>query len=99
MYSQSTHHLLHNYIFQDVAMEHPDIEEIGVYGMPDENVQELVSAVVVKKKASKLTEGDVVTFVNEKLEDFKHLRGCVRFVRSIPRNPQGKIIRTKLIDL
>ena len=86
------------YIFQDVAMQHPEIEEIGVYGIPDENVQELVSAVVVKKEASKLTERDVVTFVNEKLEDFKHFRGIVKFVKSIPRNPQGKVVRSKLID-
>ena len=84
---------------EDVAMQHPDIEDIGVYGIPDEKVQELVSAVVVKNEASALTELAVLDFVNTRLEKFKHLRGGVRFVKSIPRNPQGKVIRTQLMNL
>ena len=77
-------------------MQHPDIKEIGVYGFPDEKVQELVSAVVVKKEHSQLTDQDVLTFVNSRLENFKHIKGGAIFVKSIPRNPQGKIIRAQL---
>ena len=77
-------------------MQHSDIIDIGVYGFPDEKVQELVSAVVVKKEHSELSEQDVLIFVNSKLDNFKHLRGGVKFVNSIPRNPQGKIIRAQL---
>merc|ERR1712156_162031 len=71
---------------EDVAMQHSDIIDIGVYGFPDDKVQELVSAVVVKKEDSQLTEKDVLTFVNSKMENFKHIRGGVIFVESIPRN-------------
>ena len=81
---------------EDVAMQHSDIIDIGVYGFPDDKVQELVSAVVVKKEDSQLTEKDVLMFVNSRLENFKHIRGGVIFVKSIPRNPQGKIIRAQL---
>ena len=51
---------------EDVAMQHSDIIDIGVYGFPDDKVQELVSAVVVKKEDSQLTEKDVLIFVNSR---------------------------------
>ena len=77
-------------------MDHPDIIDIRVYGIQDEKVQELVSAVVVKTENCQLSGKDVVTFVNSRLENFKHLRGDVRFVKSIRRHPHGKIIRAQL---
>lgn len=81
---------------EDAALTHPDIIEIGVYGRPDPKVQELVSAVVIKRPNSGLTEMDVINHVNGRLDSFKHIRGGVQFVSIIPRNPQGKIIRSKL---
>ena len=80
-------------------MQHPEVQDIGVYGISDEKVQELVAAVVVKHEGSELTEKNAIDFINARLDDFKHLRGGIRFVRAIPRNPQGKIIRMKLMDL
>lgn len=59
-------------------------------------VQELVSALVVKKKGSSLNEEDLVAFVSSKVEDYKRLRGGVKFVDKLPRNPQGKILRREL---
>ena len=38
---------------ESVALEHPDILEIGIYGIQDPKAQELVAAVVVKKEQSK----------------------------------------------
>lgn len=81
---------------EDLAMKHPGVKEIGVYGIPDPNVQELVAAVVVKVEGVHLSENDLLSFVNSRLEDFKHIRGGIRFVKSIPRNPQGKIVKSKL---
>ena len=66
------------------------------------NIQETVEApvmeapVVVKKENSSLNENDVIKFINEKVADFKGVKGGVKFVKAIPRNPQGKIIRSKL---
>ena len=81
---------------ESVALEHPDILEIGIYGIQDPKAQELVAAVVVKKEQSKLTEEEVEKYINGHVEDFKKVRGGVKFVPSLPRNPQGKIIRSKL---
>ena len=78
------------------AMKHPEVDDIGVFGVPDIAVQELVSAVVVKAPGSKLTEEEIRDYVNETLDDFKRIRGEIKFVLSIPRNPQGKILRSQL---
>ena len=83
---------------EDVALCHPDIIDIGVYGQPDPKFQELVSCVIVKRCHSNLSEKDVIAFINnhEKISDHQRIRGGVGFVKSISRNPQGKIIRSKL---
>ena len=65
--------------------------------MPDPKVQELVTAVVVKKSDSNLTEDELTEFVNSRLkDDYKKIRGGLKFVQNIPRNPQGKIIKGEL---
>ena len=84
---------------EDVALQHSEIKDIGIFGIPDPYVQELVAAVVVKAPGSHLSENDVLSFVNGNLEDFKHIRGGVKFAASIPRNTQGKIVRSQLKNL
>lgn len=59
-------------------------------------VQELVSAVVVKKRGADLTQEDIVAFVDDEVDDHKRLRGGVVFADKLPRNPQGKILRKEL---
>ena len=81
---------------EEVIRTHPDVAEAGVFGVPDDVVQELVTAAVVKKPGSDLTEQEVEKLVADKLEDFKRLRGGVFFVDKIPTNQQGKILRPKL---
>jgi len=68
-----------------------------VFGLPDPKVQELVTAVVVKREGSSLKEEELIGFVNDRLNDEnKKIRGGLKFVDSIPRNPQGKILKAQL---
>ena len=39
---------------------HPDVIDVGVFGRPEASVQELVTAIVVKKSESSVTEQDIV---------------------------------------
>ncbi|KAF5305707.1 hypothetical protein FQR65_LT07604 [Abscondita terminalis] len=77
-------------------LEHPDILDAGVVAIPDEKAGELPFAFVVKNPNSNLTENNVVEFFNGKVSVHKKLRGGVKFVEEIPRNPSGKILRRVL---
>ena len=68
-----------------------------MFGKPEASVQELVTAVVVKRESCELTEEEVKQLVDEQVDDHKKLRGGVHFVEKIPRNPQGKILRKSLL--
>ena len=46
--------------------------------------------------AAKLTAREVQKFVEGKVVRYKHLKGGVEFVDSIPKNPSGKILRRQL---
>jgi len=79
-----------------VLLSHPEIQDSGVVGLPDERAGELPLAFVVKKQGSLLTEVDVQNFVRRKLSQQKWLRGGVIFVDEIPKTASGKILRRKL---
>ncbi|KAK9872493.1 hypothetical protein WA026_017959 [Henosepilachna vigintioctopunctata] len=79
-----------------ILLTHDEIIECGVVGMPDERAGEVPLAFVVKLEQSQLTERDIQKFVEEKLSNQKWLRGGVVFVKRIPKNPTGKILRRNL---
>ncbi len=86
---------------EDIIMRHPGVFEAGVFGKPDPMFQELVSAAVVRRPGSNVTEQELLDFVNrqEDLDDAKKIRGGIIFVASLPKNAMGKIQRRKLIEL
>ena len=84
---------------ENVIQQHPNVIDVGVFGRPDPMVQELVTALVVKKPDSKLTENDIIVTVENALDDAKHLRGGVVFVDRLPKNPVGKMLRRNLIQV
>ena len=58
-----------------------------------------MTAAVVLAPNSSLTSEDIFKIVEKRLEDYKHLRGGVHFMKKLPRNPQGKIVRKRLRQL
>ena len=88
--------------FEEVLQRHPDVVEVGVFGVEDPNVQELVTAAVVLKPGSKATEKEIVDLVEKEFandESVKRLHGGVVFVEKLPRNNTGKIQKNILRDL
>ncbi|XP_059160340.1 uncharacterized protein LOC131943956 isoform X2 [Physella acuta] len=79
-----------------LLLGHPDVQDVAVIGVPDDQAGELPKAFVVKKPGSKLTEKEVARFVEERVSHTKKLRGGVQFVEDIPKNPSGKILRRVL---
>ena len=82
---------------EEILMGHDAVEDAAVFGKPEASVQELVTALVVKKREAEVEKEELQDLVNQQVDDHKQLRGGIHFVRKIPRNPQGKILRSKLL--
>ena len=76
-------------------LSHPEIEEAGVVGVPDIEWGEKVKAFVVLKDGSRLGPKDVTDFCRGRLGGHKCPRE-VQFVRELPKNSVGKVLRRKL---
>lgn len=77
-------------------LEHPDIIDAGVIGIPaDDGCGQAVSAFIKKTPGSDLDLRGVRTFLATILARYKNVEK-VEFVDTIPRNPTGKILRRVL---
>jgi 4-coumarate--CoA ligase len=54
-----------------------------------------------REKAGKkrITEEDILNYVYDRVAPYKRLRGGVRFVKSVPRSPAGKLLRRVQIEI
>ncbi|KAF4999689.1 hypothetical protein FDECE_11443 [Fusarium decemcellulare] len=80
-----------------VLLQCPGVADAGVVGVQLEGT-EVPRAYVVKAADSTITKQEITTWVEERLTEYKWLKGGVAFVNSIPRNPAGKILRRILRD-
>ena len=80
---------------EDVLYMHPAIAEVAVIGIPDPAWVERVHAVVVLKADATATEKDIIAFCKENLASYKAPKS-VEFLESLPKNPQGKILKKEI---
>lgn len=71
------------------------ISEVAVIGTPDPKWVEAVTAIVVLKNGSQLTEHEVIEHARTRLAHFK-VPKKVFFVDNLPRNPSGKLLKREL---
>ncbi|XP_065222669.1 uncharacterized protein LOC135847162 [Planococcus citri] len=81
---------------EGLLLQLPDIESIGVVGVPDEEAGELPRAYVVKQTGAEITAEEIQEYVAENLAPFKKLRGGVIFVDELPKTVSGKVERKEL---
>ncbi|QDS68711.1 hypothetical protein FKW77_003852 [Venturia effusa] len=74
---------------------HPLIQEAAVVGLPKQGEGELPRAYVVADPA-KISEEEIKAFVASRAAPYKQLRGGVVFVKELPKNAIGKILRREL---
>ena len=77
----------------------PDVVDVVVIPVPDEEAGEIPRAYVVKRENSSVTEQDIVTYVVAKVAPHKRLRGGVRFTDKIPKSASGKLLRRVQVQL
>ena len=81
---------------EDILLAMLQISDAAIIGVPDEVNGEAPRAFIVTKAGTQLTEKEVHDFVNEKVIPYKRLQGGIAFVKAIPRNVAGKILRNEL---
>ncbi len=78
-----------------LLLEHPDVMDSAVIGIPDPEAGELPKGFVVIRQGSNVTPDDILSFANGKLAGYKKLR-LMEFIDVIPKNASGKILRREL---
>lgn len=78
-----------------VLMDHPDVQQVITFAMPDDTHGEEVAAAIVRREGSSLTDRDVRHFAAAHLADFKVPRKIL-FVDEIPKGATGKLQRIGL---
>ena len=76
-------------------LEHPDVVDVGVVGVPDDRWGEVPRAFVVRRADTTVDEGELRDHIAERLAKFKVPRDIV-FVDALPRNESGKILKREL---
>lgn len=78
-----------------VLVEHPDVIEVAVVGVPDDKWGESPRACLVLKPGANVSLSDLTAFCQERLARFKHPRSVVA-LDALPRNSMGKVLRREL---
>uniref|UniRef100_A0A6P4F7C9 4-coumarate--CoA ligase 1-like n=1 Tax=Drosophila rhopaloa TaxID=1041015 RepID=A0A6P4F7C9_DRORH len=79
---------------EGVIAELPQVEEVCVIGIYDEQQGDAAGALVVKSKGSSITEKDISDHVAKRLPSVqKQLHAGVQFTDKLPANPNGKTLR------
>ena len=82
---------------ESAICDHPDVAEVAVVGIPDEQWGEAVKAIVVMKPGRKASSSDIIGFTRQRIAGFKTPKS-VDFIEALPRNASGKILRRHLRD-
>jgi acyl-CoA synthetase (AMP-forming)/AMP-acid ligase II len=78
-----------------VILEHDDVQEAAVIGVPHQVLGEDVGAFVVCKPGATLDDAMLTAFCADRLADYKRPRK-LWFVTELPRNATGKVMKHKL---
>jgi len=83
---------------EEVLLKHPAVADAGVVGIPDNIYGEEIKAFVVIKSDKCVNEEELIAFCKECLPTFK-LPKKVQFMKSLPKNILGKVLRAELRKL
>lgn len=83
---------------EDILQTHPNIEEVGVVGIPDDDWVEVPAAAVLLKANMMLTSEELIEFCKSKLARYKAPKKIL-FVDKLPKNATGKVVRVKVREM
>ncbi len=80
---------------EEVLHNHPDVQDVCIIGVPDEEWGNTVRAVVQPMPGTNPDPDELMKFCRGKLAGFKIPRSVV-FVEELPLSPVGKVLRAKI---
>ena len=83
---------------EDVLRTHPGIDEVCVFGIPNEILGELICAGIVPVEGAIVTGDELKEFARDRVADYK-VPDIVRFLDSFPMTGNGKVKRMELAEL
>lgn len=81
---------------EEVLAAHPDIQDVGVAGVPDEAKGEVVKAWVVPRSGTSLSADELRAYCRERVAPYK-VPAYVEFRESLPKTMAGKVLRRALV--
>jgi fatty-acyl-CoA synthase len=85
---------------EDILITHPDIADVAVFGVPNEEMGEEVKAVVQPhdmSRAGKALEAELILYCRKHLSPIKCPKS-IDFEAELPRTPTGKLVKRHLRD-
>ncbi len=82
---------------EEALYSHPEISEVVVFGVQDEQWGQVVRAVIATTHGEELDYEALREFLDDRLARFKHPRE-VEYVEELPKSGTGKIERSAVLD-
>ncbi|CAG4953302.1 unnamed protein product [Colias eurytheme] len=82
---------------ESVLKEHQDIFDAAVVPVPDPATGQKPKAFVVLYENRNVSESEILEFVSKRVAPYKRIKEIV-FLKEIPKNPSGKILRRVLVE-
>lgn len=81
---------------ENILLGHPNVIDVAAVAMPDEILGERVCVYVVPKQGVKMTLEDLTSYMKERGVAVYKLPERMEIIDEIPRNPVGKILKSRL---
>ncbi len=83
---------------EDVLSHHPEVAEVAVIGLPDQEWGEAVTAVVVPQSTTSPTLADLAQWVGDRLASHMKPKRLILTDR-LPRGATGKVLKHRLVQM
>ncbi|KOB74498.1 Luciferase [Operophtera brumata] len=87
------------YEYEIFISKHSGVREASVVVQPDPVYGELPTAFMVRQPGLNVSEKELVDYIAEEVPPYMELKGGVKFIEEMPKNPRGKILRQPLMDM